>query len=186
MSFVHDVIKIMYVGEGYLPNYPTHLTSDNEMVDAFLKIAYPVTDEVWEAFMEDDTVSFFKDTYPCPDETVEEQYRALVSSIAYYVSIFKSSTEDGKTLPDWVYAYMLGEVISPMSKEEEQEYLFDLLGMTQLNVTFDGAVASKCYTISDAWLRKTSNVDKERVPTVFGEPHVIKALRLTQIDKVVK
>lgn len=36
MSLVHDLIKIKYVREGYLPNYPYHLISDSEMCDAFI------------------------------------------------------------------------------------------------------------------------------------------------------
>lgn len=33
---LHDQIKIEYVRQGYLPNYPYHLISDKEMFDAFL------------------------------------------------------------------------------------------------------------------------------------------------------
>ena len=37
MSYIHDIIKIKYVREGWLPNWPYHLISDQEMCDAFLK-----------------------------------------------------------------------------------------------------------------------------------------------------
>ena len=38
MSFVHDVIKIKYAREGYLPDLPYHLISDEEMCDAFINL----------------------------------------------------------------------------------------------------------------------------------------------------
>ena len=35
-SYIYNLIKIKYIREGYLPDLPYHLISDNEMYDAFL------------------------------------------------------------------------------------------------------------------------------------------------------
>lgn len=40
MSFIHDIIKIKYIREGYLSNIPYHLVSDEEMFYAFRGIEY--------------------------------------------------------------------------------------------------------------------------------------------------
>ena len=34
--FVHDIIKINYTRQGYLPYYPYHLISDEEMFEGFM------------------------------------------------------------------------------------------------------------------------------------------------------
>src|SRR5574343_441788 len=36
LMFIHDIIKMEYVRQGYLPNFPYHLISDQEMFDAFI------------------------------------------------------------------------------------------------------------------------------------------------------
>ena len=182
MSFAHDVIKLLYVKEGYLPNYPLHLISETELVDAFLQIEYPVTDDVWTAFLSSTASSFFQDMYPMLGLEVEAQYRALVECIAYHLQQFKQSTEDNKQLPDWVYSYMLGTTIGPHSTELDLDYIYNLFGMTDVNAVFDVVVGEKCYEVSEAWLKKSAHQDTHRAPTIFGEPHVIKALRLKLVE----
>ena len=47
----HDIIKITYVREGYLKNFPHHLISDEEMCVAFIqKVGDPDTSKftTWE------------------------------------------------------------------------------------------------------------------------------------------
>ncbi len=39
----HDIIKIQYSREGYLPDYPYHMISDREMFNAFICIDYKLT-----------------------------------------------------------------------------------------------------------------------------------------------
>ena len=70
MELTRDIIKIQMVTQGFLPNYPYHLISDNEMCDAFIQ--YPsdenmTDDEKWEAFMSSDQVTWFKYYYDMPD-----------------------------------------------------------------------------------------------------------------------
>lgn len=174
--FIHDVIKIQYVNEGYLKDYPPCLLADSEMCDAFLPISYPVSDEAWQGFMSPDTFCMFKDYYPLLDPELEDEYRALVESIAYYISIFKSDLSDNASMPDWVYAYMNESVIGPRSDERD---IMDLAKLLNLKVDeFDNVMAAACYHVSEAWLQKLIDVDEHRVPTMFGEPHVIKSLRL--------
>ena len=38
--FIHDLIKIKYIREGYLPNYPYHMISDEEVFNAFINPDY--------------------------------------------------------------------------------------------------------------------------------------------------
>ena len=69
--FTHDVIKQMYTLEGYLPNYPPHLISDEEMFEAFLptkyfkldtrydEVTFDITD--WKNYEDDSQPSYFKD-----------------------------------------------------------------------------------------------------------------------------
>ena len=60
MSLVHDYIKIKYTREGYLPDYPYHMISDDEMIEAFMK--------------SDSDEGFFFDNYYVKDESLKEQY----------------------------------------------------------------------------------------------------------------
>lgn len=91
-NLLHDLIKIKYVNEGYLPNTPYHQISDNEMLNAFIR-----NDNDWEFGEDGDVVvsvaelpylhGYFIDTYPCPSDDLLEAYAELVSSIvtnSYY------------------------------------------------------------------------------------------------------
>ena len=53
---IHDVIKIKLSREGYLPDYPPHLISDEEMCRAFIRHA---TDR--------STTDWFHDNFSAPD-----------------------------------------------------------------------------------------------------------------------
>lgn len=174
--FIHDVIKIQLVNEGYLKDYPPCLLADSEMCDAFLPLSYPVSDEAWENFLSPSTFCMFKDYYPLLDLELEDEYRALVESIAYYVTQFKADLSDDASMPDWVYSYMNQSVIGPRSDEHDISDLADLLHID--SEEFDVRMSVACYHISEAWLNKTLDEDEHRAPTMFGAPHVIKALRL--------
>lgn len=43
--FIHDIIKIEYIRQGYLPDFPYHLISDEEMFNAFIVDELKVTKE---------------------------------------------------------------------------------------------------------------------------------------------
>ncbi len=164
MSLIHDIIKIKYSREGYLPNWPYHLISDSEMCDAFLN---------------DDSYSYFYDHYPNVSSQLQPVYDSLVDGIKYHIQCLKSSLDDAYTLPDWVYAYMLGNVIGPSSTQQDIHDLLVMLGTDNIDDIFTPISASACYDVSRMWINKLpDNIKRNRPPTCFGEPHVIKSLRL--------
>ena len=194
---IYDVIKILYTRQGYLPNYPPHLISDEEMCDAFLP-------EDKNGF------SYFKDNYPClfdssdvvmewnketqkmepvtnpdtgEDLLYEEVYSALVADIAEEIKEFKESVEDGKQLPDWVCAYMIGSVVSVNSPKEDIHDLLVMLDVDNLDDEFLKDASKLCYQVSKEWIKRTTGpADELRKPGLFGEPHVIKSLRLKEVE----
>lgn len=173
MSLVHNNIKMRLVREGYLPNYPYHMISDEEMCDAFLH-------------MQEDGNSIqglFADYYPCIDDSLSSAYNELVSSILYHIDKLKSSNDDSYTLPDWVYSYMLGSVIGPSSEIIDIHDMLVLMDKDNREDTFTVQASKECLRISKQWLKKVSK-DKldHRPPTMFGEPHVIKSLRLLSVS----
>lgn len=179
MSLTHDIIKMKYVEEGYLPNYPFHMISDSEMCDAFLKAANVPLEEN-EPFIADDTVtSYFLDTYPCVDDSLGSSYNQLIDSILWHIDQLKRSTEDEYTLPDWVYSYMLGVVIGPESEILDIHDLLVLMNLDNIDDIFTLEASKLCLKISTNWVaRFPLDTRKHRNPTIFGEPHVIKYLRL--------
>ena len=167
MNLIHDAIKIQYTREGYLPNWPYHLISDSEMCDAFM---FKKADGT--------LVGFFADNYPNVNDDLKDVYDTLVSEIEYHLNILKSS-DDSYVLPDWIYAYMLGNVISVNSSILDIHDLLVMLNADNLDDVFTPAAALACYEVSKSWVGKLSEQESaHRPPTCFGEPHVIKSLRL--------
>lgn len=164
---IHDIIKTAYVKQGYLPDFPYHLISDEELFDAFL---YNET-------------NYFADMYPCPSG-MSEAYLQLKDAMTYHMNMYKlnqasSTVTSVYMLPDWIYSYMIGAVIGPKSLEADRHDLFVLLGMDNLEDEFTPQIHTAIYNISQKWTYKLQSVEREhRPPTMFGEPHVIKSLRL--------
>ena len=164
---IHDVIKTLYVRQGYLPDFPYHLISDEEMFDAFLH----------------SDVNFFTDMYPCPED-MEIQYEELKSAIDYHIDLYQegqtsSISASTYSLPDWIYSYMIGAVIGPQSTEQDRHNLFVLLDLDNIEDEFNSAIYTKIYHISQRWIQKLNSAERDhRPPTMFGEPHVIKSLRI--------
>ena len=178
--FIHDVIKIKLSREGYLPDYPPHLLSDAEMCYAFLPYNYDPDDPYsgYDSCM-DTELNFFRDKYPLIDPSLEDSYKTLVSEIAYHIYNFNRSVEDDARLPYWVYSYMLESALSVSSDKLDLHDFFVLLGTDNLLDEYDLKCANACYAESKSWLTKLSSTDRlHRPPTMFGEPHVIKSLRL--------
>jgi len=180
---VHDIIKIKYVNLGYLKkNYPYHLISDEEMFNAFIDLGYD-----FKSSMVDPEVKFFDSYYPNPfveqdvtykDTSLSEEYARLkayiISSINEYLKYHDTDTP--VALPDWIYTYMLGEVIYNQSDYLDIQDCLTLLGCSNLNNEFTPEACLNCYKTSLNYISTlTSGI---RPPTVFGEPHVIKNLRL--------
>lgn len=187
MSFLHDTIKIKMSTLGYLPDYPPELISDEEMCDGFLK--YPHfsaedtqedLDSYWETFITSTDTMLFKDYYPLQSDALASQYRSLVEAIARELQAFNESHQDDKKLPVWIYTYMLLSVIGPESPKEDIHDMLVLLGLDNMDDVITPQVLAKCYEISSLWLHKISNT--QRPPTIFGEPHVIKSLRLSRLN----
>lgn len=163
MSLVHDIIKIQLVREGYLPNYPYHLISDEEMCDAFLN---------------DSGTSYFDYYYPCVNNDLLDAYQELKSQMYYHIHLLKSSISE-YVLPDWVYSYMLRSVISVHSDKADIHDMLVLMGMDNMDDIFTASVSARCYEISSSWVQKYSADTREhRPPSMFGELHVIKSLRI--------
>lgn len=173
---IHNLIKIKLSSLGYLPDKPYHLFSDSEMCDAFLN--------------EDENKScFFYDNYPCIDDSLKNKYDELVSCLKYHLSKLKSSKNPEYILPNWVYSYMLGSVISVYSPDIDKHDLFVLMGLDNIDDEFNTNICESCYNISKQWLSRLphNHFEKDhRAPTLFGEPHVIKYLRLLSSTSEVK
>lgn len=185
--FIHDIIKIHLVQEGYLPDYPYHLISDEEMCDAFLPYVYDEADP-YAGYTEfqNASISFFKDNYPLIHPQLEDEYKLLVSEIAWHLNQLKQYKGAEYKLPYWVYSYMLGSVLGPNSDILDLHDLFVLLGTDNLYDEFTVTCARACYDKSVTWLKKLPTERKlHRPPTIFGEPHVIKACRLQALDSPV-
>ena len=226
--FIHDIIKIEYVRQGYLPNYPYHLISDEEMCNAFLRhqlivsqsdanrviqnknsladnphyfqVAYKLCscqkDEYGnvmitgnlnqiEDFKSDTGLlnksslypeCFFAYTYPLVNDKLLDEYNILITSIStHLMNLLSEETE----LPDWIYSYMLGKVISSSSSDLDRHDLLVSLDLDNNDDEFTADACSACYEVSRRWIQKLPPSKREnRPPTMFGEPHVLKSLRI--------
>ncbi|MCM1226437.1 MAG: hypothetical protein NC320_03300 [Clostridium sp.] len=196
---VQNLIKIKLINEGYLPNYPYHMISISEMCDAFIK--YEVNGVC---------SGYFYTAYPKPfgnnlSSEVMKAWDDLEKTIVFYLCQLKHSENIDFTLPDWIYSYMLGVVIGPKSNTLDIHDLITPLGVDNLDDEFGGSQYAACYKVSKEWIRKTKltetytitkgdikklklphtlfspeDIIELRPPTIFGEPHVIKSVRLDQ------
>lgn len=166
---IHTNIKIKYAEEGYLPNLPPHLISDEEMFDAF---------------MEND-ISYFYMNYPLLDEALREEYDTLVAAIKFHIKQYR---DEGVAIPDWVYSYMLGVVINNSSPQLDRHFLLVGLNCDVIDDFMTPLCQSNCYQVSKKCVNRLPKKDREvwvddelvqlRPPTLFGEPHVIKYIRV--------
>ena len=160
MNLTKDSIKIKYTREGYLPNYPYHMISDEEMFKAFLDV--------------ENQSGFFYDNYPILEESLIPEYKALIAEMQRQINAALKSDDDDVEVSDWIYTYMLGQVISVNSEKADIHDLLVLLNEDNIDDEFLPEAQRACYNISKAWVNKIAF----RPPTMFGEPHVRKYLRL--------
>lgn len=199
--FIHDLVKINLIREGYLPNYPYHLISTEEMCDGFY----------W----------YFSTHYPQPKishspDSITTAWETLYTTIVFYVQAMRYDSE--YLIPDWVYSYMLGAVIGPKSDTLDIHDLILPLGVDNLDDEFTVEQEIACYEVSKRWILQTKqnitheitegDMEKYHLPTsddmkkyhlpaltfyvgktiqlrpatTFGEPHVIKSVRLSQLS----
>lgn len=235
--FIHDTIVIEYIRQGYLPDYPYHLISEEEMFAAFIVDELYVDEQtatkvkqgnktLWEdprpyvttyrlisfefAEVDDELMlvlrgsradlayfnessglnctphlssnCYFSANYPCEYDELKEAYNTLVDCIYYHISMYLASRDDASTthdIPNWVYAYMNGSVIGPASSDADIHDMLVMLNMDNINDEITADIMKACYSISKKWIDKLPPSKNEmRPPTIFGEPHVIKSLRI--------
>ena len=199
--FIHDIIKIQYTRAGYLPDLPYHLISDEEMCNAFIRLPESVdkyiTDDYFgvttdktkntidwfQTYLNDvDDAMFFRDNYPLIDEEIRKEYKDLVNRIFYEIQEFRNTEDDARVLPNWIYSYMLGVCIGPESDKLDIHDMISSMETDNLEDEYNIYCAEKCLEISRTWLKKiiVPAGDTQRPPTMFGEPHVLKSIRLDQ------
>lgn len=165
-----DSIKIKYIQSGYLPDHPYHLISDNELLDAFIF----------------NTDNYFDDNYSIEsaDEELIDIHHQLKEELIYHVNLAKAAN-DASVLPSWVTSYMLGTVVSETSGLKDIDDLIKLSNLKDVIPAgqFNDILYRSNANISREWIGKLPSAKKEHRPiTIFGEPHVIKSLRLSQVD----
>lgn len=191
---IHDILKIKYVQLGYIiKNYPYHLISDEEMFNAFIKL----NDTFESSLIDPEGIRFFDMYYPNPfadkddeghdippaDESLLPYYNAylklkqdIIDRINDYLAYANTSEADDHLIPNWVYTYMLGEVVYQNSDYLDIQDTLELLGCSNLDNEFTIKACITCYNTSKKYI--SSLTTGFRSPTVFGEPHVIKYLRM--------
>ena len=123
----------------------------------------------------------FFDWYPCVANELFDTYKTLIDTLISEIDTFCADKSDSRALPDWVYQYMLGSVIGPVSDKIDIHDLLVLLDADNMDDIFDAKGAGRCYQVSKSWLAKLSPTARgSQVPTIFGAPHVVKALRVAQ------
>ena len=294
-NIVHDLIKMKYVNEGYLPNWPYHLISDDEMCDAFMRFDQDINDKglpdgpyyykgyfflmyplLSKCLNTDHTNHAEHDCTPecdgqgccsectscdacgccvdprtckcctkCRIDTkcgcgVPMAYSDLVKAIHYHIQTFKNRAYPDQVMPNWVYSYMLGAVVSVMSPTLDIHDVIHPLGVDNVDDWFLGDQSLACFKASEYWVRRVEYEDSvrfspmkldasqtefnvhpdyiapempedvmeygvrirytakalqgdhsvtyiaddinNRPPTMFGEPHVIKHIRINILD----
>ena len=100
----------------------------------------------------------------------------IISTIIDYLAHQGTESADNYIIPDWIYSYMLGEVVYNNSEYLDIYDTLSLLGANNTDNEFTNMACALCYGTSLKYISTlTSGI---RPPTVFGEPHVIKQLRL--------
>lgn len=100
----------------------------------------------------------------------------IVQTISQYLEHQGKEDATSYSIPDWIYTYMLGEVVYNNSEYQDIYDTLALLGDNNISNKFTNHSCALCYATSTKYISTlTSGI---RPPTVFGEPHVIKQLRL--------
>ena len=194
---IHDILKIKYVKLGYIcKNYPYHMISDTEMFNAFMDLGDDAFNE--KTTIINPKVRFFDKYYPNPfdaddvyiktdskGEIVSEislsgEYEKLKKyikdTINAYLEHYGTLDEDKYLIPNWIYTYMLGEVVYKKSEYLDIEDTLALLDCSNLDNEFTKEACIACYKTSLSYVSTLTT--GSRPATMFGEPHVIKQLRM--------
>lgn len=171
-QFLADTIKIHYNDLGYTQHdLPYHQISDKEMAMMF-------------AGSSSFANTFFGDTYPLRGINKDDIVFAVWDLVLWLQREVNKAIEDPEYVLDpVVYSYMLGKPIGPTSSVDDITYLANLTKDESLAglTTFTPELARKCLAISRDWINKSPAANR-RPPSPFGEPNVIKSLRLQDIS----
>ena len=190
MSLVNDTVKIKLVKYGYLKNYPPHLLSDEEMIEGFYKY---FEDFYYKPMKREYENPAHVDPYPIISTYADNQDDVMIEYLDILYDYIKSSCTsalelaqvqgEDVTVDDWIYSYMLGSVVGPKSDSKDIHDLLVLMNVDNIDDIFTRIASETCYKISKKWIAKTylGSINK-RPPSVFGELHVIKSLRLDQVS----
>lgn len=196
-TFINDIAKIALVRLGYLPDYPYHLISNEELADAFFTTkSLPDSSELDTTYVNDSDMFHTVYYLPMTWAGLEEPYQLLHDTIRQIVFTWKqlqkgsvstkeisvagiTYTIDAAELPEWIYSYMFSIVITETSPILDIHDLLVLLDKDNINDEFTLDAAQKCYEVSQKWVVRVVG-GKRRPATIFGEPHVVKSLRLQQ------
>lgn len=124
---------------------------------------------------------YFDVNYPLVAPALQEEYDLLVQSIKNHLTAY---LEQKVPIPNWVYSYMIGSAISVNSDPLDILYLRSSFNLEDIDAVFDGETSYNCYQESKKWVEKLTVPYEERPATMFGEPHVVKSIRLRQVDVV--
>lgn len=190
MSLVNDTVKIKLVRYGYLKNYPPHLLSDEEMIEGFYKY---FEDFYYKPMKSEYENPAHVDPYPMISVRANDQYDDMIEHLDVLYDYIKSSCTRALELAhaqgediivdDWIYSYMLGSTVGPKSDTRDIHDLLVLMNADNIDDIFTRIASETCYKISKKWIAKTYlGSSNKRPPSVFGELHVIKSLRLDLVS----
>ena len=181
---IHNILKMNYVRDGYLPNYPYHLISDEEMFNAFIND-------------DNDSECYFDAQYPNIAPELQDAYGELRRALQWHINLYLNggtytvgssdklhTAAPGEILPpNWVYSYMLGSVVCQNSDVADRHDMLVMLNMDNIEDSITKEIGEACLSISANWVSKLSPEKSiHRPPTMFGEPHVLKSLRLLNVN----
>ena len=182
MSIVIDNIKVKYSQEGYLPDYPPHLISDEEMCEAFIpnRVTKNYYDNSSEPF------SYFYDTYPLVNKNLEDKYQTLVNAIKYHFVRFLTKVKAFyEPLPDWVYSYMLGQVVNQQSVQDDRHYLLSGIGYDNIDDVLNSDAEAQIYNISRRWVNKLDKSIKfANINTILSQTDSSNLPKFSEDDKI--
>ena len=135
----------------------------------------------FQEFINSKDVMYFKYNYPMISITLQQPYKDLVNRIFYEIQEYCNSISEDRVLPNWIYSYMIGIAIGPNSDKYDIHDMIYSMGVDNLEDDYNALCASTCLKLSTEWLKKFISLDSDiRPPTMFGEPHVLKYIRLIQ------
>ena len=183
-------IKIKYSQEGYLPNYPPHLISDEEMCEAFLSNRDTESKE-----LDSSTYVYFDDMYPLYNEDLESEYNLLINALRFHIVRFLTKVESFYSdLPDWVYSYMLGQVINDSSDKADIHYFLVGIHRDNMDDVLTPESQEACYKISKRYVNKLdreykyldlfellNEVDKQSKKPIYSDAD--KEIIYSELDK---